>query len=821
MDNLGLTQAEVTLRQNQFGKNILPSEERKTWWVILLEAVKAPMTLLLTACALLYILIGDATEGAFLVIGALFTAGLDFFQNFRTQKVLETLKILTSPRALVIRDGIENRISSQELVPGDLIILSEGDRVPADSTLISSSAVSVDESLLTGESLPVSKSAHLRHLSPNVYCGTLILSGKGQAIVTHTGLSSQIGQIGSSLVMPEEPKTPLQKSIHQLAGRIFFISLIFLVFVVLFYGLSNNEWIKALLLGLSTSISLIPEELPVVLTVFFAVGAWKMAQHRVLTRQVAALENLGAITVLCVDKTGTLTENRMEVKAVYAESLTLDLPQKELPEEFHSLIEFSVLSSRRDPFDPMEKAIHSTLQKYLKNTAHDHNDLQLIREYPLTDSLRAMACVWQNATNSEFTVAVKGAPEDVIDLCHLSIEKASKLMENAHRLAERGLRVLAVAKSSFKGSSLLPDKTHDFDFTFLGFIGLEDPLRTTVPEALKTCWTAGIKVMMLTGDHPKTAEKIARLAGFPQNTPSLLGSSITDLSDSQLRTILSSNVIFARMTHAQKLALVKKLQSFGENVAMTGDGVNDAPSLKSANVGIAMGKRGTDVAREASDIILLDDDFSEIVTAISLGRKIYQRIHTALAYTFSLHIPIAALTLLPILLKLPTLLEPAHLVFLELIIDPSCTVALSMITTKKELMNEPPRTRVLGSFDFNYFKPILLRGFLATLICMSIPFCIAAKGNPVEMIRAYAFLGLVGAILGLLFGALPRELESRNQNLAWGSVYTITITLVSLVFSSAFLRELFHFAQISILAGSLALLAGLIPSALTRYMRKE
>ncbi|MFM8315894.1 MAG: cation-translocating P-type ATPase [Deltaproteobacteria bacterium] len=813
----GLSQAEVLRRQSKFGKNILPSEKKKTTFQLLSKALSAPMSLLLVACAIIYLTLGDSTEGFLLLLGALFTAGLDFYQSYKTQNALHALKSLTSPRALVIREGRENRISSQELVPDDLIILSEGDRVPADAKLIHSSAFSVDESLLTGESLPVRKSAHLSQQKPEIFSGSLVLSGKGRALVTAIGTQSQIGAIGASLTETNEKETELQISLKTLIRNIFFLSLIFLALVVIFAGLVQGNWLKALLLGLSTSISMIPEELPVVLTVFLAVGAWKMAQHRVLTRRVAALENLGAISSLCVDKTGTLTENSMEIKKLSFKGQVHPLDRSPIPELFHSLIEYGVLSSHKDPFDPMEKAIHSTLELYLKDTEHYHHDWKWVTEYPLTDHLRAMACVWQTPDPQKFTVAAKGAPEDIFDLCHFSQEQTAQLMKEVHQLADEGLRVLAVAKSHFSTSQKLPTETHDFSFEYLGLLGLEDPLRKTVPEALKTCWRAGIKTFMLTGDFPNTAKKIAVQAGFPETTPAISGKELEVLSDLSLKSLFNSHAIFSRVSHAQKLTLVKKLQSLGEIVAMTGDGVNDAPSLKQADIGIAMGKRGTDVAREASDLILLDDDFSEIITAISLGRKIYHQIKTAMGYTFSLHIPIGAMTLLPIIFKWPILLEPIHLVFLELIIDPSCTVALSLIQTRQDLMTEPPRKKGVF-FNLAFFRPVLIRGFVATAIAISSTHYLISRGYPSDFVRAFSFLILLGLILGLLFASLPPKLESSKQNWVWLTIYFAAFSLSFLVFRTPFLLRSFHFEPLSLFQGALAIVVGMAPCALTRFL---
>lgn len=821
MGSTGLTHKEVSQLQLKHGKNILPSDRSESWMRILFDSLRAPMTLLLVACSVTYLLLGDAREGVLLLAAALFTAGLDFFQTFKTQKELAALRNLTSPRALVVREGEQQRIASQELVPGDLILLSEGDRVPADAKIISSSGISVDESLLTGESFPVQKSVSENLSNPPLFSGTLIISGKAQAIVTSTGLHSQIGTIGASLSQQKEQETLLQSTLRKLSTRIFILSLFFLVFVVLVSGFMQKNWLKAFLLGLSTSISMIPEELPVVLTVFLAMGAWKMARHRVLTRRIASIENLGAISTLCVDKTGTLTENSMTVRALAIKQGHFTTADDTLPESFHSLIEYAVLASHPDPFDPMEKAIHSALAKYLKHSDHEHPDWNLVKEYPLTDKLRAMACVWETRGTQQYMIAVKGAPEDIFDLCHFKTNETQMYLREVERLASQGLRVIAVAKSTVKDSDTLPDKSHDFDFEYLGLIGLEDPLRTSVPESLATCWRAGIKVFVLTGDYPITAKRIAEQAGFKESTPIFMGEDLPKLTQPQLEKSLGGHAIFSRLSHHNKLFLVEKLQKLGEIVAMTGDGVNDAPSLKKADVGIAMGKRGTDVAREASDLILLDDDFSAIVTAIALGRKIYQQIRTAMTYTFSLHIPIGALTLLPIFLKWPTLLEPLHLVFLEMIIDPSCTIALGLVTTHRDLMSEPPRKKNSPFLDKTFLKPIALKGLVALSVCLTVPLTLTNRGFSAEEVRTYTFLVLLGSILGLLFGSLPQKLEHPKQNLVWLSVYAFALLSLIVVFSSKLMLETFHFIPVHNHFALLALALGIVPCALTRYVSKQ
>ncbi|HSK09047.1 MAG TPA: HAD-IC family P-type ATPase, partial [Vicinamibacterales bacterium] len=625
----GLSDAEVAARLARDGYNELPSSKPRNVLAIALEVVREPMFLLLVVTGGLYLALGDLTEGLLLMAFVVVIMGITFYQERKTERALEALRDLSSPRALVIRSGERLRIPGREVVCDDLVMLVEGDRVPADAVVLEAVGLGVDESLLTGESVAVRKRAAagdpapLRpggDEAPCVYSGTLVVSGKGVARVSAVGQQTELGRIGRALESVQVEDTSIQRETRRLVRDLALLGLVLCVAVVVVYGLTRGDWMQALLAGLTLAMATLPEEFPVVLTIFLALGAWRLSRHSVLTRRVAAVETLGAATVLCVDKTGTLTLNQMDVRKLSASdgsSLNVRPDSGELPEEFHEVVEFAILASHRDPFDPMEKAFRRLGDRFLAQTEHLHEDWTLVREYELSPELLAMSRVWRSRETDDYVIAAKGAPEAIADLCHLDETAFARLSDQVAALAGEGLRVLGVARSRFKPEPL-PVAQHDFTFELLGLVGLEDPVRPTAVDAVKECRAAGIRVVMITGDYAGTAENIARQAGL-DTARVATGADMETMTDADLQAYVRETSVFARVVPEQKLRLVQALKANGEVVAMTGDGVNDAPALKAADIGIAMGARGTDVAREAADIVLLDEDFSRIITAVRLG----------------------------------------------------------------------------------------------------------------------------------------------------------------------------------------------------------
>ena len=694
----GLTSGEAAGILAQEGPNELPSTSRRSSFRLVLDVVREPMFLLLAACGAIYLVVGDVQEALMLLGFVFFVMGITLYQERKTERALEALKDLSSPRALVIRDGRQQRIAGREVVRGDVMVLAEGDRVPADALVLDSSGLSADESLLTGESVPVRKcSGQLPSTSvqpggddlPVVFSGTMVVKGQGMARVTATGSSSALGGIGRHLQTVTGEDTLLQRETARLVRFLAVAVMALCAVLVLVYGLAHGQWLQGSLAGLTLAMAVMPNELPVVLTIFLALGAWRLSRKQVLTRHAPVVETLGAATVLCVDKTGTLTMNRMSVAALHAGGIYCPINDEPPPDSFHDLVEFSILASQRDPFDPMERAIKEFGEAYLAHTEHLHGEWLLEREYHLSPALLAMSHVWRAPDGSDYVIAAKGAPEAVADLCHFEPARLAELDVAVTRLAADGLRVLGVARSYFREPGL-PGEQHDFIFEFLGLVGLADPVRPTVAPALQDCYRAGIRTIMITGDYPGTARSIARQIGLAGAEEVITGAELEEMDNAQVQRRVATVNIFARMVPEQKLRLVNALKNNGEIVAMTGDGVNDAPALKAAHIGIAMGGRGTDVAREAADLVLLDDDFASIVAAVRMGRRIFDNLKKAMAYLLAIHVPIAGMSLVPVLFDWPLLLMPVHIAFLHLIIDPACSIVYEMEPAEKRVMEKPP-----------------------------------------------------------------------------------------------------------------------------------
>jgi len=819
----GLTEAEAAKLLKDVGYNELPSAKPRSAFTIAFEVVKEPMFLLLVAGGLIYLLLGDLQE-ALMLMGFVFVVmGITFYQERKTERALEALRDLSSPRALVIRDGEHKRIAGREVVPGDLILLSEGDRVPADAELLACTNLSADESLLTGESISVRKACSDGKAPmarpggddlPFVFSGSLVVQGQGVAVVKATGMQTEIGKIGKALQKVETEGTALQKETNRLVRNLAMVGLGLCTLVVIIYGWTRGNWIEGFLAGITMAMAILPEEFPVVLTIFLALGAWRISQSRVLTRRVPAVETLGSATVLCVDKTGTLTMNKMKVKKILAGSkfYELDDAAGRLPDAIHEVVEFSILASQIDPFDPMEKAFKQLGDSYLQKTEHIHSDWELVQEYPLSKKLLAMSRVWKSPSGKDYVIAAKGAPEAIANLCHLDSDQLKVLSKKIQTMAEEGMRVLGVARAYFKETEL-PDGQHDFNFEFMGLIGLEDPVRPGVPEAIKECYYAGIKVKMITGDYPGTAQAIARQVGLPSERV-VTGPELEKMSDSELQTLVGEVSIFSRMVPEQKLRLVLALKANGEVVAMTGDGVNDAPALKAANIGIAMGGRGTDVAREAASLVLLDDDFTSIVKAVRLGRRIFDNIKKAMAYILAVHVPIAGMSLIPVLLEWPLVFFPVHVVFLELIIDPACSVAFEAEPEEADVMSRPPRDPKKPLFSRRVIGLSLLQGLSVLFIVLAVFVISLYRGQGGNEARALTYTTLIIANLGLILTnrswsrTIMETLSSPNPALWW--VVGGALTLLAAVIYVPFLRELFGFAYLHPIDIVICFMAGLV-----------
>ena len=846
----GLSEQEVRQRLQTEGYNELPSSDRRNILGIVLEIASEPIFLLLLGCGGIYLFLGDVQEALILLGFVFFIVGINLYQEQKTEKSLEALRDLSSPRALVIRDGARKRIAGREVVRGDLLVIAEGDRVPADGLLLWSTHLTVDESLLTGESMPVRKISVDDNIElppnraggddlPYVYSGTLAVQGQAIVEVQSTGTKTEMGKIGKALQTIVQEESKLQKETGRIVKQLTVIAIAICVLAVVIYGITRGDWLHGVLAGLALGMAILPNEIPVVLAIFLALGAWRFSQQNVLTRRIPVVETLGSATVLCVDKTGTLTLNQMTVQQLFIyqqESKNptfydLTLHQREgLPEDFHRLIEYGILASRKDPFDPMEKALKLVGVELLSGTEHLHDDWDTLREYPLSGALRAMSCVWEPTKGGEKEIAAKGAPEAIADLCHFSPDAIADLETQVNVMASVGLRVLGIAKGSLSSNNhhtpptdgSLPADQHDFDFELIGLVGLSDPVRPTVAPAIAECYQAGIRVVMITGDYPSTAQNIAQQIGLNSGEV-ITGTELEQMTEEQLRSRIRSTNIFARVVPEQKLAIVNALKQSGEIVAMTGDGVNDAPALKAAHIGIAMGGRGTDVARESADLVLLNDDFSSIVESVKLGRRIFDNLKKGMAYTLAVHIPIAGISLVPIIMQWPLVLLPIHIAFLHLIIDPACTIAFEAEPAEANVMQRPPRNPKEPLFDNRTLRLAFFQG-LSVLVVLVIVYAIAyyqGKYAPDLRLcsagacdaRALAFTTLIVSNLAMILTnrswtkTIFSTMQVPNPSIWW--IIGGGAAFLGLVLYIPFLRQLFQFNYLHLEDLAIALLSGI------------
>lgn len=758
----GLSEAEARARLEEDGANELPRPERRSPMRIVMEVLREPMLMLLLGGGLVYLVLGDLREALILLVFGAMSIVITVVQETRTERVLDALRDLTSPRALVVRDGERRRIPGREVVRGDLLVLGEGDRIPADAALVDARDLQIDESLLTGESVPVRKQVGDKAASadhrpggedqPFAYSGSLVVRGEGLALVAATGPRSEIGKIGLSLrgLQAEPPR--LQQQTARLVRLCFLGGAVVSLAAVALYGVLRGDWLQALLAGIAIGMAMLPEEFGVVLTVFMAMGAWRISQARVLTRRAAAIEVLGSATVLCTDKTGTLTQNQMSVAELRLPDGARMRPAAPGPDdarpEFVELARCGALASSPEPFDPMEKALHL----FARNALRDGDALDagrtLERTYGLRPELLAMTQVWRTAGREDLIVCAKGAPEAIARLCRMGAADPESMQAAVGAMAKDGLRVLGMAVAVCDDASL-PTSQQAFTFRFVGLVGLADPLRPHVVEAVRECRAAGIRVVMITGDYPATAVAIANQAGLDVRDV-MAGDQVRLADDAELAERVKHVNVFARVLPEQKLRIIQAMKLNGEIVAMTGDGVNDAPSLKAAHIGIAMGGRGTDVAREAASIVLLDDDFGSIVSAIRLGRRIYDNLRKAMAFIFAVHVPIAGLALLPLVFGLPLIFSPVHIAFLELIIDPVCSLVFEAERDERDAMMRPPRRADSELFSWALVGWSVLQGALALAVTAIIFIGALRSGLVADEARTLAFVTLVVCIVTLV-----------------------------------------------------------------------
>jgi P-type Ca2+ transporter type 2C len=828
----GLTGDEAARRLAADGPNELPTAKPRNLLHQVWDVIRQPMLLLLLGAGTVNFLLSEPLDGAILMSFVLVVIGISLYQERKTENALAALRDLSAPRALVIRDGERTRIPGREVVRGDLVLLAEGDRVPADGVLLQALNVSADESTLTGESVPVRKiaadpaDAGAGMGRPGgdatawVFSGTLVVKGQGTLLVLQTGVGTELGRIGKALQTIEEQPTSLQREIDRVVRVVAAVGLAAAAAVVVLYGLTRGRWLEGVRAGLATAMAMLPEEFPVVLTIFLALGAWRMSDKNVLTRRAPAIETLGSATVLCVDKTGTLTINKMSVRSLVAGGLTHPVGEGPLPEEFHPLARVAMLASPIDPFDPMDKAFKDFAEEALPDADPadpadpGHAAVALVREYPLSEDLLAMAHAWRPADDGDYLIAAKGAPEAIAKLCRLTEAEFSDVLADADAATRDGQRVLAVARASFDRTRELPSDQREFGFEFLGLAGLHDPVRPGAATAVADCARAGVRTVMITGDYPGTALAIAREVGLNHAAGCITGPELQEMDDDELARRVRDVSVFARMVPEQKLQLIRALKANGEVVGMTGDGINDAPALRAADIGIAMGARGTDVAREAAALVITDDDFASIAGGVRQGRGIFANLRKAMAYIIAVHVPIFGMSLIPVFVAdWPLVLLPVQIAFLELIIDPACSVVFEAEEIDPQIMDAKPRGLGQPMFDRRVLAISALQGLSMLAAVFGVYLWAVLGGRPDDVVRSVTFATLVLGNLALILtnrswrlstiGALRQR---KNPTVAW--VLGGAGTLLVLLLTVPWLREAFALGPLSLVDALVALAAG-------------
>ncbi len=748
----GLSSADVEKSRAEFGANEMQKKRKMNLVQKILHVFTEPMFLLLLIAASIYFVVGEFMDGCIMLVCVLFVSGIEFFQEQKTDRALEALNTLSAMNVKVARNGKIATIDSRELVVGDIVLLEEGDKIPADGKILEMQGLGVNESALTGESEVVHKrlidDGEGRFRRNMCYAGCDVANGTAVIEITAVGINTEYGKIGKALGTIKKSKTPLEIQVRKLIIVCTIISLSFCFIVAIvnyFYNAdlnSNERIVKAILSGITMAMATIPEEIPVVLTVFLAMGAWKLAQQNALTRNMKAVETLGAVTALCTDKTGTLTQNKMAVRETLIES-----------EDFFKI---AALACPKQPFDPMEIAIQeSSIENGVDEKIYEQ---PLIHEYIFNHEDKMMGQVWD--FRGRKILAVKGAYENIVPLCGLTKDKEKDISRSAEDFAKAGYRVLALAKR--ENFVEIPERLSANKLSFVGLIALVDPPREGVEEAIKSCYGAGVRVIMITGDNGETAEGIAKQIGLKNCNEVITGSELEKMSDAELEKRVRMTNIFARVYPDHKMRIVKALQSNREVVAMTGDGVNDAPALKKAEIGIAMGQRGTNVAKEAADLILMDDNFSTIVDAIANGRVIYSNIKKAISYILVVHIPIILISLFVPLMGLPILLLPIHIVLLELIIDPTSSIIFQRLKPDKDVMEQRPRRLNEALLNVPTVLKSVLQGvviFLATFLSYLI---LIKNGAAEDFASTFAFATLVLANVFVVYVLQSNDLALRN-----------------------------------------------------------
>ncbi|MEP7232500.1 MAG: cation-translocating P-type ATPase [Ginsengibacter sp.] len=792
----GLSNTEVESSRQIHGNNIILTTEKRVFIHVLKGIVFQPMFILLLVACFIYFFVGQYTDGFIMLVAIFIVSGISLYQEYRSENAINALKKLSSPKSKVIRDGIEVKIPTEEIVVGDVAVIEEGDIISADGEIISSHDLSINESILTGESMPVSKSADN---SDKVYKGTQVTSGNAILKVSEIGSETMFGKIGLSLKEITIIKTPLQTQINSFVRIMVWIGGIAFLFVVSYHYIQSRDIVQSLLQGLTLAMSILPEEIPVAFTTFMALGAFRLLRNNVIVKQPQYVETLGSATVICVDKTGTITENKMSIEYVYDAINKVSLHVNDTNDLPTELIEYAMWSSEIDPFDPMEKAIHKLYKEI--SVEDKRTKYEQVHEYPISGKPPMMTHIFRNNLGDTI-IAAKGAPEALIRQSDLTAEEIKAIQQQLKWYSEKGLRVLGVDKATWNEKNW-PASQEEFRMQFLGLLAFQDPPKAGIAETIKTFQNAGISVKMLTGDYPKTAIAIADQVHLGNTDKWLTGKEVVHLSQGELIAKVRETNIFARMFPEAKLKVINALIENVEIVAMTGDGVNDAPALKAAHIGIAMGKRGSEVAKNAASIIIGDDDLGHMADAVALGRKIYDNLKKAIQYIVSIHIPIILIVTIPLLLGWPfnEIFTPVHVIFLELVMGPTCSIIYENEPMEPGTMLRLPRSASSNFLSARQLRMSVLQGLVITAGCLGIGYYFMQQQQDENFTRTAVFITLL--FCNIFLTLINRSFHYtvfrtiRYKNFLIPLIIGITIILIFCFVYLPFFRNLFSLVYIT------------------------
>ncbi len=794
----GLTDEQINLARQNHGSNQLNYKKENGFWKAVWEIVKEPMMILLLTATSIYFISGDIGDGIFLIVAIVFQISISLYQDSRSKNALEKLKDFAKPHCKVIRNGKIEEIKSEEVVVGDSLMVEEGTSIVADGTIVYSNDFSVNESILTGESLSVFKDA--KKEDNCVYSGTIVGSGMAIATVTAIGNATKLGKIGSSLESIIEEKTPLEIQIANFVKKMAILGSVVFLIVWIYNYFNSYNLLNSLLQSLTLAMSILPEEIPVAFTTFMALGAWRLMKMGIVVKQMKTVETLGSATVICTDKTGTITENKMSLAKLFVLSTNkITDPNDPLTEDEKDLLKYAMWASEPIPFDPMEIALHHTYSEKIELDERPH--YKLVHEYALEGKPPMMTHVFEDKTGNQI-IAAKGAPEALIAVSSLSEAEKQHINESITRLASDGYRVLGVGVSSFEGKQY-PETQQELPFVFKGIVAFYDPPKKNIQKVLKDFYTAGIAVKIITGDNAATTTAIAKQIGLQDYEKSITGDDLMKLNEADLQTCVMETTIFTRMFPEAKLKIINALKAKNQIVAMTGDGVNDGPALKAAHIGIAMGKKGTEIAKQAASLILLEDDLSKMVEAIAMGRKIYTNLKKAIQYIISIHIPIILTVFIPLALGwiYPNIFSPIHIIFLEIIMGPTCSIIYENEPMELNTMSQKPKALSTTFFNRKELSVSILQGLMITVGVLFVYQYSVQNGYSEALTRTMTFTVLIVANIFLtlinrsFYYSILTTLRYKNNMVLY--IIFITIGIVALLLFVPPLTRFFDFESLN------------------------